>query len=148
METTLLDAGTNGWTSTRIRQPTRVQMAGLPQGNLNHSWSWIWKLQLYEKIKFFFWLTCHNSVPTSQFHVHAVLFQDIKELSSHNNVMIRHTLRERNQSVNYIAKLDASSFTILSSNRHFLASPKRYNCNFFSFVNSPCSYAFVCFRFC
>ncbi|KAK2368688.1 hypothetical protein QL285_081866 [Trifolium repens] len=29
-----------------------------------HSWSWIWKLQLPKKIKFFFWLACHNSVPT------------------------------------------------------------------------------------
>jgi len=28
------------------------------------SWSWIWKLQLSEKIKFLFWLACHNSVPT------------------------------------------------------------------------------------
>jgi hypothetical protein len=28
------------------------------------SWSWIWKLQLPEKIKFLFWLACHNSVPT------------------------------------------------------------------------------------
>lgn len=26
--------------------------------------SWTWKLQLPEKIKFLFWLTCHNSVPT------------------------------------------------------------------------------------
>ncbi|GAU35593.1 hypothetical protein TSUD_295290 [Trifolium subterraneum] len=29
-----------------------------------NAWSWIWKLQLFEKIKFFFWLACHNSVPT------------------------------------------------------------------------------------
>jgi len=27
-------------------------------------WSWIWKLQLSEKIKFLFWLACHNSLPT------------------------------------------------------------------------------------
>ncbi|GAU50504.1 hypothetical protein TSUD_409790 [Trifolium subterraneum] len=32
--------------------------------NPSLSWSWIWKLQLPEKIKFFFWLACHNSVPT------------------------------------------------------------------------------------
>ncbi|GAU42452.1 hypothetical protein TSUD_235210 [Trifolium subterraneum] len=32
--------------------------------NPSHSWSWIWKLQLPEKIKFFFWLACHNSSPT------------------------------------------------------------------------------------
>jgi len=28
------------------------------------SWFWIWKLLLPEKIKFFFWLACHNSAPT------------------------------------------------------------------------------------
>ncbi|GAU25827.1 hypothetical protein TSUD_30910 [Trifolium subterraneum] len=32
--------------------------------NPSHSWSWIWKIQLPEKIKFFFWLACHNFVPT------------------------------------------------------------------------------------
>ncbi|CAJ2646060.1 unnamed protein product [Trifolium pratense] len=32
--------------------------------NPSHSWTWIWKLHLPEKIKFFFWLACHNSVPT------------------------------------------------------------------------------------
>jgi len=30
----------------------------------SHSWSWIWKLQLPEKYKFFFWLACHNDIPT------------------------------------------------------------------------------------
>jgi len=30
----------------------------------SHSWSWIWKLQLPEKYKFFFWLACHNAVDT------------------------------------------------------------------------------------
>jgi hypothetical protein len=29
-----------------------------------HSWSWIFKFQLLKMIKFFFWLACHNSVPT------------------------------------------------------------------------------------
>ena len=29
-----------------------------------HSWSWIWKLQLPGKYKFFFWLACHDVVPT------------------------------------------------------------------------------------
>jgi len=28
------------------------------------SWSWIWKLKLSEKLKFLFWLACHNSIPT------------------------------------------------------------------------------------
>jgi len=27
-------------------------------------WSWIWKLKLREKLKFLFWLACHNSIPT------------------------------------------------------------------------------------
>lgn len=27
-------------------------------------WSWIWKLKLWEKLKFLFWLACYNSVPT------------------------------------------------------------------------------------
>jgi len=32
--------------------------------NSNLFWSWIWKLKLPEKIKFFIWLACHISVPT------------------------------------------------------------------------------------
>lgn len=28
------------------------------------TWSWIWKLKLPEKLKFIFWLACHNSFPT------------------------------------------------------------------------------------
>ena len=32
--------------------------------NSNFSWSWIWKLKLPEKLKFHFWLACHDSVPT------------------------------------------------------------------------------------
>jgi len=34
--------------------------------NVQHSatWSWIWKLKLPEKLKFLFWLACHNFVPT------------------------------------------------------------------------------------
>ncbi|CAJ2643293.1 unnamed protein product [Trifolium pratense] len=32
--------------------------------SLTHSWTWIWKFPLPEKIKFLFWLACHNSVPT------------------------------------------------------------------------------------
>ena len=32
--------------------------------NSNSSWSWIWKLKLPEKLKFLFWLACHDSVPT------------------------------------------------------------------------------------
>jgi len=31
---------------------------------LNYSWSWIWKLQVPEKYKFFIWLACHDAVPT------------------------------------------------------------------------------------
>jgi len=30
----------------------------------HHSWSWIWKLQVPEKYKFFIWLACHDAVPT------------------------------------------------------------------------------------
>jgi len=29
-----------------------------------HSWSWIWRQKILEKIKFFIWLMCHNSIPT------------------------------------------------------------------------------------
>ncbi|CAJ2628591.1 unnamed protein product [Trifolium pratense] len=29
-----------------------------------HTWSWIWKLKVPEKIKFLIWLACHDSVPT------------------------------------------------------------------------------------
>jgi hypothetical protein len=56
-------------------------------------------------------LHCINLIkgPISKFHVHAVLTQDIKELLSHNNVTLCHTLREGNQCVDFLAKLDASS---------------------------------------
>ncbi|PNY14401.1 ribonuclease H [Trifolium pratense] len=30
----------------------------------SHSWSWIWKIAGPEKIKFLFWLACHDAVPT------------------------------------------------------------------------------------
>jgi len=32
--------------------------------NTSLSWSCIWKLKLPEKLKFLFWLACHNSAPT------------------------------------------------------------------------------------
>jgi ribonuclease HI len=32
--------------------------------NPSHSWSWIWKLQVPEKYKFFIWLAIHEAVPT------------------------------------------------------------------------------------
>jgi len=38
--------------------------SSLPLSNQNGSWTWIWKLKLPEKLKFMFWLACHNSVPT------------------------------------------------------------------------------------
>lgn len=38
--------------------------------NLPPSWSWIWKLHMPEKIKIFFWLACHNSVPTLSMRNH------------------------------------------------------------------------------
>jgi len=44
-----------------------------------------------------------------RFHVYVVLIQDIKELLEQRNVMMNHTLRERNQCVDFLAKLDASS---------------------------------------
>jgi ribonuclease HI len=30
----------------------------------NTPWSWIWRLKIPEKYKFFVWLACHNAVPT------------------------------------------------------------------------------------
>lgn len=38
--------------------------SSLPLSNQNGSWTWIRKLNLLKKLKFLFWLTCHNSVPT------------------------------------------------------------------------------------
>ncbi|PNY05589.1 ribonuclease H [Trifolium pratense] len=29
-----------------------------------HTWAWLWKLQAPEKLKFLFWLACHDAVPT------------------------------------------------------------------------------------
>ncbi|MCI72997.1 N-hydroxycinnamoyl/benzoyltransferase, partial [Trifolium medium] len=47
--------------------------------------------------------------PQSKYHVHAVLIQDIKELISHSNVTLQHTLREGNQCEDFLAILGASS---------------------------------------
>lgn len=46
---------------------------------------------------------------TSHYHVYAVLVQDIKDLMTISNFSIHHTLRECNQSVDFMAKLGAAS---------------------------------------
>jgi ribonuclease HI len=47
--------------------------------------------------------------PIVKYHVHAVLIQDIKEFISQRNVTLCHTFRERNQCVDFLAKLETSS---------------------------------------
>jgi len=46
---------------------------------------------------------------TSHYHVYAVLVQDIKDLLTTSNFSIHHTLREGNQSANFMTKLGAAS---------------------------------------
>jgi ribonuclease HI len=46
---------------------------------------------------------------SSKFHIHAVLIQDIRDKLSLGNFSLHHTLREGNQSADYLAKLDAIS---------------------------------------
>ncbi|XP_024634605.1 uncharacterized protein [Medicago truncatula] len=45
----------------------------------------------------------------SNYHVYAVLIQDIKDLLSVHNFSVHHCLREGNQCADYLAKLGASS---------------------------------------
>jgi len=54
---------------------------------------------------------CINLIkyPTMKLHTYAVLIQYIKELIDQINVTICHTLRERNQCVDFLAKLRTSS---------------------------------------
>jgi ribonuclease HI len=70
-----------------------------------------------------------------RFQVHVVLIQDInKELLSHTNYTICHTLKEKNQCTNFLAKLGASSdvrHAWISSGWHARASRKQRNWNFF-----------------
>ena len=44
-----------------------------------------------------------------KYHVYALLIQDIKDLIEQGNVSVIHTLRERNQCVDFMAKLGAFS---------------------------------------
>jgi len=44
-----------------------------------------------------------------RYHIYTVLIQCIKQLSHQTNVMATHTLRERNQCANFMAKFIASS---------------------------------------
>jgi ribonuclease HI len=56
-------------------------------------------------------LQCINLIKGPQvnkYHIHVVLIQDIKELLSHVNVSLDHTLREGNQYAGLFAKLGAS----------------------------------------
>jgi hypothetical protein len=82
-----------------------------------------------------------------RFQVHVVLIQDInKELLSHTNYTICHTLKEKNQCTNFLAKLGASSdvrHAWISSGWHARASRKQRNWNFFP----PSNVASVVFSF-
>jgi len=51
---------------------------------------------------------------TSHFHVSAVLIQDIKDLLNSRDYTLRHTLREGNQSADFMAKLGASADDVLT----------------------------------
>ncbi|GAU36732.1 hypothetical protein TSUD_318300 [Trifolium subterraneum] len=61
-------------------------------------------------------LHCINLIkgPNIQFHVHAVLIQDIKDMLSHNNITISHILKEGNHCADFLANLGASSDVSLS----------------------------------
>lgn len=61
-------------------------------------------------------LHCINLLkgPILNFHVYAVLIQDVKDLMEQNNVSVYHTLREGNQCADFMAKFGASSDTGLS----------------------------------
>ncbi|PNY07026.1 ribonuclease H, partial [Trifolium pratense] len=66
-------------------------------------------------------LHCINLIkgPNINYHVYAVLIQDIKELISQSNTTICHTFREENNCADCLAKLGASS----DSNLTIHASP-------------------------
>jgi len=42
----------------------------VPNINLSHFWSWIWKLKILEKYKFLVWPACHDVVSTLSFLHH------------------------------------------------------------------------------
>ncbi|KAK2361864.1 F-box/kelch-repeat protein [Trifolium repens] len=71
-------------------------------------------MNIYELICYSDSLHCVNFIKSSEvrYHIHAVLIQDIKELLSQINASLYHTLRERNECVNFFAKLGASSDAI------------------------------------
>jgi hypothetical protein len=56
-------------------------------------------------------LHCINLIkgPTMNYHVYALLIEDIKELFSQSNTTLYHTLREGNNCVDFLAKFEASS---------------------------------------
>jgi hypothetical protein len=60
-------------------------------------------------------LHCINLLkgPILNFHVYAVLIQDVKDLMEQNNVPVYQTLREGNQCADFMVKLGASSDTEL-----------------------------------
>jgi len=56
-------------------------------------------------------LVCINFIngPIERYHVYVVLIQDIKDFLLQSNITVSHTLREGNQSADFMAKLGASS---------------------------------------
>jgi len=48
-----------------------------------------------------------------RYHVYAVLIQDVKDLIGQSNIIVCHTLRERNHCADFFAKLGANSDTEL-----------------------------------
>jgi hypothetical protein len=48
--------------------------------------------------------------PQVKYHIHAVLIEDIKELLSHTDVSLYHTLTEGNQCADLFVKLGAFSY--------------------------------------
>ncbi|XP_024633938.1 uncharacterized protein [Medicago truncatula] len=60
-------------------------------------------------------LHCINLLkgPILNFHVYAILIQDVKDLMEQNNVIVYHTLKEGNQCADFMAKLGAYSDTEL-----------------------------------
>ncbi|MCI01164.1 replication protein A1-like protein, partial [Trifolium medium] len=84
-------------------------------------------------------LQCINLIkdPSLPFHAPTVLIQDIKDLISHINVTICHTLREGNYCADFFAKLGASSNNDLlihappPPKRHSGSSPERCVWNLF-----------------
>lgn len=55
-------------------------------------------------------ISVNKANQASNYHVYAVLIQDIKDLLSAHNFTVHHCLREGNQCADFMAKLGASSF--------------------------------------